>query len=626
MARRKASARPVKRPEQPPPARPDTPRRAVAWSPDWLAPAVTAGVIALVAAILLLRIADPIGVRPDSWSEAEVIVSGWGYATSGFLAYAALPQHQISPPVDPYYLYANYPVLSNVLYGVLHLLGADAYGLYRLPVILTSLAALWLWYQLVARVIDRATGAAAVVALASSAGFLSYADNIHQQAYPMAPQFGALLCLVIALGAEAKRQRQWLIGCALCLLLVGLLTVELHAWLLIAAAGYVLLFRPRGRWRWLPVLVLPLLVGVALQWLQGNAGSPVPPEERPSFGENLYRRSLGFAEAVDTPRDSSGKRLTLATYPGYMIDRFKEFYRVPVWIVPLLLLVGFVGTGPPRAPPTQWPPQVKLLLILLLAAFGWMGTMMQQTAVHPATLRQLLPFWALLLAVVWTQSIRVIRDPRVFVLWRVALPLVAVALLVPQAQSMWSTLRMHWDASYRDPVIMDAGWSESVELGPLRRLPADSVILTNHNRLPLIRYWSHRPTYLASSSVPPGVPVRRTWFDLSVNYLRGLYNEKLPHLVFLYRVLGPTPQNIGATLTQDPVLRALTTGSFDPLPSPEAQRQAVQAFRGETPAVCPILIRSGNWRVFDMAPIMPELLRHISAEPIPKLKDMPAPR
>jgi hypothetical protein len=591
-----------------------------------VAAAIVGGVIVSVAVILLLRMGDPLGVRPDSWSEAEVIASGWGYAASGFLAYAGLPQHQIGPPVDPYYLYANYPVLSNVLYGVLHLFGADVHGLYRLPVIFASLAALWLWYQLVARVVDRATGVAAVIALATSAGFLSYADNIHQQAYPMAPQFGALLCLVIALAPETKRQRPWVVGCALCLLLVGLLTVELHAWLIIAAVGYVVLFRPRVRWQWLPLLVLPLLAGVALQWLQGRVGSPVPPEDRPSFTENLYRRSIGFAEAVDTPHGAGGRQLTLATYPGYMIDRFSEFYRVPIWVVPLLILIGFVGTVPARAPPMHWPAQVKLLLILFAAALGWMCTMMQQTSVHPATMRQLLPFWALLLAVVWTQAIRVAFDARVFAVWRVLVPLVAVGLMVPQAASLWSSLRMHWDPRYRDPIIMDAGWSESVELGPLHGLPADSVILTNHNRLPLIRYWSRRPTYLASDSIPPGIPIRRTWFDLSVNYLRGLYHDQLPHLVFLYRVLRPTPENIAATLARDPLLRVLTTGSFDPLLTPDAQRRAVQAFRGDIPAACPVLVRSGNWRVFDMTPILPDLAHRISGEPIPKLKEMPAPR
>ncbi|MGH3055328.1 MAG: hypothetical protein ACRDL7_10170, partial [Gaiellaceae bacterium] len=285
-----------------------------------------------------------------------------------------------------------------------------------------------------------------------------------------------------------------------------------------------------------------------------------------------------------------------------------------------------IGTAPARGPPTQWPPQVKLLVILLAAGLGWMGVMMQQTSVHPATMRQLLPFWALLLAVVWTQGVRVALDSRAFVVWRVLLPLVALALVVAQGQSIWSTLQMHADARYRDPIMMDGGWSESLELAPLRELPADSVILTNHNRLPLIRYWSRRPTYLASNNLPAGIPVKRTWFDLTINYVRGLYHDELPHLVFLYRVMRPTPENIAAMLTQDPMLRALTTGSFEPLTTPELQQKAVQAFRGTVPAACPILVRSGNWCVFDMRPILPEIARRFGSEPIPKLKEMPAPR
>ena len=111
-----------------------------------------------------------------------------------------------------------------------------------------------------------------------------------------------------------------------------------------------------------------------------------------------------------------------------------------------------------------------------------------------------------------------------------------------------------------------------------------------------------------------------------MNYLRGLYQDRLPHLVFLYRILRPTPENIAAALAHDPLLRALTTGSFDALPSADAQRRAVQAFRGDVPAACPILVRSGNWRVFDMTPILPELLRRFGGASIPRLKEMPAPR
>lgn len=629
MARRKPTSRPAKPPTPAPDVREVAPlRRAPEIEPS---PAVARGVVVAVILVvgvaLLARLADPIGVRADSWSEAEVIISGWGYAYSGWLAYAGLPQHQVAPPVDPYFLYANYPVLSNVLYGVLHQLGADAHGLYRLPVLLSSLLAIWLWYRLVTRAVDRTTGMVAAVALGTSFGFLSYADNIHQQAYPMAPQFGAVLCWMTALAPETREQRRWLLGCALCLLLVGLLTVELHPWLMLALAGYVLLFQPAvpRRWVLLLIVLVPLFAGVGVQTLQGRLGSPVPPEDRPSFIDNLYRRSIGFAAAVDTPRDRSGQRVRLATYPGFIAGRFRDFYLLPVWTLPLLMLFAFLGARSLRAPPAQWPAGARLLLLLLVAALGWMGTMMQQTAVHQATMRQLLPFYAALCAVVWTESVRAAVDARNHVALRTVPLIVAAALLVVHGVAAWSNLRMHWDRSYRHPVLLEAGWSEGEDFGALRQLPEGSVILTNHNRLPLIRYWSRRPAYLAPNSVPPGVLSRRTWLELSFNYVRGLYGEHPPRILYLYRVQRPTPENVQRTLASDPLLRLLTTGSFDPA-APDVPRQGAVGFRSGTGTAAPIIARGGNWRVFDLAPVMPQLLQRFGGLPVPRLKDMPAPR
>jgi len=483
-------------------------------SPAAPANLVVIGLILAVAVTLVSRLADPLGVRTDSWSEAQVIISGIGYSVSGFFAYAGLPQHQIGPPVDPYFLYANYPVLSNFLYGILLQIGAEQHGLYRLPAIMASLLAVWLWYRLVARVVDRPTAVAATVALASSFEFLTYADNIHQQAYPLAPQLGALLCLVIGVASETVHRSAWLLGSAVCLLLVSLLTLELYLWLMIAMFGYVLLFGSAVRWRWLLLLALPLCVGLGIQWFQNWAGLPTRVEERPGIVDSLYRRSIGFAAALDTPLDANRQRLSLTTYPAFMLSRFRELYLLPVWVVPVLMLFSYVGAGPPTWSPKGWPAQFKLLAILLVAGLGWMGTMMQQTAVHPATMRQLLPFYALLLGVTWTQAIRAGLDARRNLVWRCVLSLVALATLVPHFKATWSNIRMHLDHAYIHPTLMEPGWEESADLAPLHELPEHSVLLTNHGRVPLIRYWSRRPTYLAPRiKVSVAGSAERSWLD-----------------------------------------------------------------------------------------------------------------
>jgi hypothetical protein len=590
---------------------------------------VGAGMLA-AAAFLLWRMADPLGVRPDSWSEAEVIISGINYAAHGFWTHAALPQHQITPPDDPYFLYANYPVLSNLVYGLLHRLGADAGGLFRVPAIAASVLALWLWYRLVARIVDRATGAAAAVALATSFGFLAYADNIHQQAYGVAPQFGAFLCFVVGVAPQTQQRRRWLAGCAACLLLLGLITVELHLWMLIALAGYTVLFGAAVRRRRLLLLALPLCVGVALQWVQVRVGSPVPAAERPGFAATLYRRSIGFDAAADTPYDASGRKLSPASYPGFMAQRFRDFYLLPVWAVPLLLAFGWASAASLRtrsaASPRSWPPQMKLLVIVLAAGLGWMVTMMQQSAVHPASMRQLLAFYALLLGVLWVQAVRLAADRQRSRVLRLTAVLVALGTLAPHARASWAGARMHLDHGYHHDLLQEPGWQESVDFAPLRALPPGRIILTNHNRLPLIRYWSRHPAYLAPNSLAPGSGERRNWLELTLNHLRGLYGDDLPRLIYMYRVVPNTASGVAAALGADPLLRALTAGAFAPLSSPQERDRAAAAFAGERASACPTLLRGSDWVAFDMTPVLPQLLAVVSRYPIPRLSDMPAPR
>jgi len=252
--------------------------------------------------------------------------------------------------------------------------------------------------------------------------------------------------------------------------------------------------------------------------------------------------------------------------------------------------------------------------------------MMQQTAVHPATLRQLLPFWSLLCAVVWVESVRALRGRHVAIGPAIGLLLGVLGLFVPQVLGTVASLRIHWDAGYRDPLLRDEGWAASAEFGSLRQLPEGSVILTNQTRLPFIRYWSRRPAYQAANAVSPDIREGRNDLELIVNHLRDLYTEQMPHLLYLYEVPASAPQAVAETLTRDPLLRGLTMGRFVAFDSSETHGRAVRAFLGDGPSACPILARGSTWRVFDMAPIQAELVRQMRGFGIPMLKDLPTPR
>jgi hypothetical protein len=241
--------------------------------------------------------------------------------------------------------------------------------------------------------------------------------------------------------------------------------------------------------------------------------------------------------------------------------------------------------------------------------------MMQQTAVHLASLRQLLPFYALLLGVIWTQSLRVAFSDRGSVVRPSVILAIGLSTAIPHVRALLSQRQQE-----------AAGRDEGRELAVLSSLPARSIVLTNHNRVPLIRCWSRRPTYLAPNAAGGGAARGRSWLELNLNYLRTLYPGGMPQLLYLYQLSPITPETVQRALATDAFLRILTTGQDEPLTSPEAQRRAVAAFIGDGPSACPILLRGRDWRCFDMTPIARPLLASFQDYPLPTLKDLPAPR
>jgi 4-amino-4-deoxy-L-arabinose transferase-like glycosyltransferase len=563
-------------------------------------------VIAAVGAFLLWRIDAPIGVRADSWSEAQVMISGWGYAQDGFLRHAGLPQYQVGPPVDPYFLYSGYPSLSNILYGALHIAGADVHSAYRLPAILCSLIALWIWFQLIRFVVDRQTAVFATVALATSAGFLAYADNIHAQAYPLPFQFAALLCCARALAIDATGARKWLLAAAACAFVVSLLTVELHLWLPVACTGIGLALRRRLSFRAGAAVGLAIAAGLAVQWSQSRLGSPVPAKERPGLTESLYRRSIGFDEAVDTPHEDSGTRLTIGGYPRFLAQRFAFFYGAPIWMLALVTIVALAAARV-RGAPTERP-AVALLGVLLAAGLPWLAIMMQQSAVHPSALRQLLPCYALALGILWSETMHAWRERR--------RPALLPALLALSLLSVGLHARRAWEEAHA------RSGNVGTRLENLAQLPPDAVILTNDHLVPFVRYSARRPAYF----VPNGLPRTgmRTYMDLTLHYLRDLYGGQLPNLVYVYRLAQTSPPAIAAAVERDELLRLLVTGHTRALSEGKlgVALGAVLSGRGSH---CPILLRGQSWVAFDMRPVIDPILRLYAGGTVPTLREMPPP-
>lgn len=570
---------------------------------------VVIAVVGAVGVFLLWRIDHPLGVRADSWSEAQVVISGWNYARDGFTSYAGLPQYQVGPPADPYFMYSSYPPLSNLLYGMLHVAGVDARGMHRLPAIAASLIALWVWFTLVAAVADRATAAFATVGLGTSFAFLAYADNIHVQAYPLPLQLAAVLCCARAVVEKGAAARWWVAGALVCAFAVSLITVEQHFWLPIASAGIGWPLGRGVRWRLGVAVAAAMALGLTLQWAQGRLGSPVPLEERPSLVQSLHRRSIGFDEAVDTPRDAAGRRLRVAAYPYHLATRLEGFYRMPLAVLALLPALAVMAVRARASRGKRWPPACSLLGVFFVAGLAWLVIMMQQSAVHPAALRQLLPCYALTLGMLWAEGLRIFWSRQMGTL--LGAVVVAAALI-----SAGLHARRGWDEvkAYASPT--------PTPLSDLGRLPANVVVLTNDHMVPLVRYWARRPTYW----VPNALPRRgeRTYMDLTLSYLRKLHGGRLPRLVYVYTFRDGSMAGVAAALETDSLLRLLVSGHTRRAADPVERGHALRALL-EAGSHCPILLRGPTWVAFDMSPVTETIMRLYAGHGTPAIRDMPPP-
>lgn len=573
--------------------------------------AVLGLVLVAVAAFLAWRSGDPIGVRNDSWSDANVLVTGWNYAREGLRAHAGAPQHQLitdQNPPDPYFLYTGYPAGANLVNGIWQVAHIKAEWVYRLLPAACSLASVVLWFSLLRRFAGESVAVVAAIALALSYGFLAYADNLHFHAYAALTSVAAAHSYVQALEAGRQRRWPWFLLTAVFMFVTACFTWEYHLWMLLFFALFALLFKCPVRRPLLALLALPLLAALALQTLQRHLAlaSQTLGSESPGAGflADVYRRTLGFATAVDTPPG-----LTLSGYPTFLGLRYYEFYGVPA-IAAVGLLVMLLMRG--RRAPWQvgsWATEERLLVILLAAGAGWWVVMLQHTAVHPHVMRQGLAGYALLMGIAWVHCWRTARAAALPRVGRAAAIVLALVLGYPQLEGLVCDIRIHVQDYGLDD--RERGGATAISLQQLSALrwavPPGAVILTNHHAPPLLRVWSGRPVYRGNNiRYPFNASNARVVLELSFNHLRDLYADHLPPLYYVYTLNSCSPESVFA---EDSLLGFLLIGS--PAGGTEAWSaaepilaEALQHGRSDK-SVCPIVACVGDLLVFDLQPMVP---------------------
>ena len=595
-------------------------------------------VIFAAAVFLLQRSFDPVGTQAGSWSDANIIVSGRNYAREGLGAHWGAAQHQVvterNPP-DPFFIYTRYPVGSNLVNGLWQMAGVQSVAVFRWLPIGCSLVAVVLWFGLYRRIVGRGPATLAAMTMALSYGFLAYADNLHFHGYAMLTSVAAMRCYLRAMGPAEPGRLRWFLFAALLMFLTAWFTWEYHLWMVLFIALYALLFECPVRRPYLTLLAVPLFGALALQTVQRHlalaeveTAAVDNRDEQGGFLRDAYRRALGFEISHDTPRG-----LTLAGYPKFLLLRYYKFYGLPA-VAGLAMIILLLM--PDRRPPWKlgnWPNEAKLTVVLFMAGLGWWLVMMQHTAVHPHSMRHHLPAYALLMALVWLRCWKTIRSAAFRLPARVTAVLLTLVLCYPQIEGLVCVLRLHYQENYRAARDRGtSGVSESRVLSPLREVvPSGAVILTNHNRLPLVRFWSGRPVYSGTLRrfSPNDRDEARPILELRFNHLRALYDDSLPSLYYVFRFLGRTAR---ASFDADPVLRLLllgdTTGG-----EPAWERGGPILAEAWTTgrcdrSYCPIVasIRRGNMLTFQLDQAVPILRNWWDSKDPPTLRQFGQPR
>jgi hypothetical protein len=333
--------------------------------------------------------------------------------------------------------------------------------------------------------------------------------------------------------------------------------------------------------------------------------------------EAIYRRTLGFRTAADTPPG-----LTLAGYPKVLLLRYYLLYGLPAVGALAALLMLLLGQRRALWKPAEWPGEIKLVVTLLIAGSGWWLVMLQHSSVHAHVMRQGLAGYALLVALVLLRCWRSAKLP--------ALGLM-LALGYVQVEGLICNLRVHYQEGYQDERGRGgAGAIEMRDLSALRDIvPPGAVILTNRILLPQMRFWSERPVY---AGVPLPLPGRdpataATVLELSFNHLRELYGETLPPLYYVYRFQSP---KVEVAFRDDELLRFLLTGQAQPgeAARDEAWLALEETWRTgqSTRALCPIVARVRRMLVLQADPLVPVLRRTYGARGYPTLWQFGPPR
>ena len=422
----------------------------------------------------------------DEFTDMNTLMSGENFARHGFVRLKLLPVFHLGPMTDPPSYYTHYPPLTNIVNGLLRVVGVESLAVMRVFCGLLCIAGLVCMYRAFAPDIGALGSVCGLGFIATTGYYLSYCISLHHT-FNFLFMGVFFLLFASAVRREGRAVGLWA-GCWCVLLLESLTSFEfilypqVFAWVYVFATG-----RLGQRWRELILLGTAPAVGVGLHFLQNCWALGLPAAAADA--------AAAFGSAGG---QSSHARWTyLSEVPRTLLSTGRLFYfwsRLAFLVFPFAVWFWLADRGRRRS---TTPQRLHTLVpATLCGALAWFTTMPSHTVHHAHTLGQLLPLVLIVMGSAIATVVRCAVRHQAPLYHR--MPAAACAVLIVYAQL--KTVNACFEMTSKQQPPTDCRLFEALgENG----LPPKTAALTNSPMEAQLAYFIRRPLWRSPSSSLP---------------------------------------------------------------------------------------------------------------------------
>lgn len=346
-----------------------------------------AGVILVALALYLLALArGPVTTaRGSIEGDARVLTAAKHFDEDGFRRCGFLPVVDPGQLTDPPRITINQPLGPYIVAGLVRRMGARRIQTFRIVPAMLTVLALALLYLAIERVLGLGVSLFALFFAATTPALLAWADMLDSSGYDPFFLYLTLACWTWSLASKGKASLPlailtWLAAFGGALFsYYSILFVQVFIWSGALAVG------SKAHKRGLVLFLAAPALALAIQL--GLAAAAIGPEATMArFEAVLLQRTPEVAPSVmlEPP----------AAYPLRLAGRIERWYMNPLqgllfWALAISLLWKLRGVEKART-------FLRISVILAAGAAAWWIVFPKHTWVHEATIRQLIPFFAMI--------------------------------------------------------------------------------------------------------------------------------------------------------------------------------------------------------------------------------------